>query len=105
MPANQAPATTADPNAPDPGAGGLYTAVTPGYFDAIGVHLLRGRDFTMTEAESKEAPRVAIIDEKMATKLFPNGDALGQRIRYTQAAGRWFARRDGSGRHRELASA
>jgi putative ABC transport system permease protein len=85
MPANQAPATSADPNAPDPGAGGLYTAVTPGYFDAIGVHLLRGRDFTITEAESKEAPRVAIIDEKMATKLFPNGDAIGQRIRYTQA--------------------
>jgi len=85
MPANQAPATKVDPNAPDPGAGGLYTAVTPGYFDAIGVHLLRGRDFTITEAESKEAPRVAIIDEKMATKLFPNGDALGQRIRYTQA--------------------
>jgi len=85
MPANQAPATKADPNAPDPGAGGLYTAVTPGYFDAIGVHLLRGRDFTMTEAGSKDAPRVAIIDEKMAAKLFPNGDALGQRIRYTQA--------------------
>jgi putative ABC transport system permease protein len=84
MPANQAPATTADPNAPDPGAGGLFTAVTPGYFDSIGVHILRGRDFTMTEAENKDSPRVAIIDEKMATKLFPNGDALGQRIRYTQ---------------------
>jgi ABC-type antimicrobial peptide transport system permease subunit len=27
---------------------------------------------------------VAIIDEKMAAKLFPNGDAIGQRIRYTQ---------------------
>jgi hypothetical protein len=49
------------------------------------VHLLRGRDFTKTEAENKDSPRVAIIDEKMATKLFPNGDAIGQRIRYTQA--------------------
>ena len=84
MPANQAPVTNTDPNAPDPGAGGLFTAVTPGYFDSIGVHLLRGRDFTMTEAENKDSPRVAIIDEKMATKLFPDGDALGQRIRYTQ---------------------
>jgi predicted permease len=84
MPANEAPVVRTDPNAPDPGAGGLFTAITPGYFDAIGVHLLRGRDFTQTEAENKDSPRVAIIDEKMATKLFPNGDAIGQRIRYTQ---------------------
>ena len=85
MPASEAPAVRTDPNAPDPGAGGLYTAITPGYFDAIGVHLLRGRDFTRAEAESKDSPRVAIIDEKMADKLFPKGDAVGQRIRYTQA--------------------
>jgi putative ABC transport system permease protein len=85
MAANEAPAARTDPNAPDPGAGGLFTAITPGYFEAIGVHLLRGRDFTQTEADNKDSPRVAIIDEKMATKLFPNGDAIGQRIRYTQA--------------------
>lgn len=83
MAASEAPVARTDPNAPDPGAGGLYTAITPGYFDAIGVRLLRGRDFTQAEAENKETPRVAIIDEKMASKLFPNGDAIGQRIRYT----------------------
>ena len=83
MAASEAPVAKTDPNAPDPGAGGLFTAITPGYFDAIGVHLLRGRDFTQAEAENKDSPRVAIIDEKMATKLFPNGDAIGQRIRYT----------------------
>jgi putative ABC transport system permease protein len=85
MNASEAPAARTDPNAPDPGAGALYTAITPGYFDAIGVHLLRGRDFTQAEAENKDSPRVAIIDEKMAAKLFPNGEALGQRVRYTQA--------------------
>ena len=84
MRASDAPVAKSDPNAPDPGSGGLFTAITPGYFDAIGVRLLRGRDFTMTEAENKDSPRVAIIDEQMAKKLFPNGDALGQRIRYTQ---------------------
>jgi len=73
-----------DPKAPDPGAGALFTAITPGYFDAIGVKLLRGRDFTQAEAENKDMPRVAIIDEEMARKIFPNTEAVGQHIRYTQ---------------------
>ena len=72
-----------DPKAPDPGATALYTASTPGYFDAIGVRILRGRDFTQGECESKESRRVAIIDEEMAKKLFPNEDAIGQHVRYT----------------------
>jgi predicted permease len=79
-----------DPKAPDPGAGALFTAITPGYFDAIGVRMLRGRDFTQAEAENKDTPRVAIIDEEMAKKLFPNTDAVGQHVRFTQAP------RDGS---------
>ena len=74
-----------DPKAPDPGAGALYTAITPGYFDAIGVKLLRGRDFTQPEAENKDLPRVAIIDDEMAKKIFPNTEAVGQHIRYTQS--------------------
>jgi len=73
-----------DPKAPDPSVNSLFTAITPGYFDALGVKLLRGRDFTQAECENKDARRVAIIDEEMATKLFPNEDAIGQHIRYTQ---------------------
>jgi len=73
-----------DPKAPDPGAGALFTAITPGYFDAIGVKLLRGRDFTQAEAENRDTPRVAIIDDEMARKIFPNTEAVGQHIRYTQ---------------------
>ena len=82
MPAQAAIPT--DPKAPDPGAGALFTAITPGYFDAIGVHILRGRDFTQSEAEKKDGPRVGIIDDEMAKKLFPDTDAVGQHIRYTQ---------------------
>src|SRR5256885_14791500 len=93
-----------DPKAPDPGAGALFTATTPGYFDAIGVRILRGRDFTQAEAENKDAPRVAIIDEAMAKKLFPNTDAIGQHIRYTQALPRGSAYdlgiSGGGGQHR-----
>jgi putative ABC transport system permease protein len=80
MPAS---AAQADPNAPDQGVSGLYTSTTPGYFETIGVRILRGRDFTQLEAENKDTPRVAIVDENMAKKLFPNSDALGQHIKGT----------------------
>src|SRR5438270_844343 len=73
-----------DPKAPDPRVNALYTTITTNYFDALGVKLLRGRDFTQAECEQKDARRVAIIDEEMATKLFPNEDAIGQHVRYTQ---------------------
>lgn len=72
-----------DPKAADPGATALYTASTPGYFDAIGVKILRGRDFTQAECEDKDGRRIAIIDEEMAKKLFANEDAIGQHVRYT----------------------
>lgn len=84
MPANEAMPVTTDPNAPRPGASGIYASITPGYLDAIGVRLLRGRDFTENEARDPNAPGVCLLDEGMATRLFPNGDALGQRVRYTQ---------------------
>jgi putative ABC transport system permease protein len=74
-----------DPKAADPGAGALYTAITPGYFEAAGVKFLRGREFTQAECENKEGRRVAIIDEEMAKKLFPNEEAVGQHVRYTIA--------------------
>src|SRR5213079_2774939 len=45
---------------------------------------------TQAEAENKDVPRVAIIDEEMAKKLFPNAEAVGQHVRYTQTP------RDGS---------
>jgi putative ABC transport system permease protein len=72
-----------DPKAPDPGASSLWTATTPGYFDSIGVKILRGRDFTQAECENKEGRQIGIIDELMAKKLFPNEDAIGQHVRYT----------------------
>lgn len=85
MPANEPLPTTTDPKAPRPGAGGIFTAITNGYLESLGVRLLQGRDFSDLEAREKSSPRVCILDEGMAQKLFPKGDALGQRVRYTQA--------------------
>src|SRR5437764_2981120 len=81
MPARETMPT--DPKAPDPSVNALYTAISTGYFEALGIKLLRGRDFTQDECENKDARRVAMIDEEMAKKLFPNEDPIGQHIRYT----------------------
>jgi putative ABC transport system permease protein len=43
--------------------------------------VLRGRAFTEAEA-TQAGPSVAIIDEPLAKKLWPDGDALGQRVQY-----------------------
>ncbi len=85
MPAHEAMPVTTDPNAPRPGAAGIFTAISDGYLESIGVRLLQGRDFTASEARDKAAPRVCILDEGIALKLFPQGDALGRRVKYTQA--------------------
>jgi predicted permease len=50
------------------------------YFATVGLPLLRGRTFTAAEATQPGGPAVAIIDEVLAKKLWPEGDALGQRI-------------------------
>lgn len=77
------PATAAR-DAPQ-GPEALFSGITPGYFAALTVPLLRGRDFTEPESRDASAPRVAIIDESLARKLFPDSDPLGQRIRYAGA--------------------
>src|SRR5712672_4272428 len=72
-----------DPKAPDQSVNSLFTAITAGDCEALGIKLLRGRDFTQSESENKDSRRVAIIDDEMAKKLFPNEDPIGQHIRYT----------------------
>lgn len=51
---------------------------SPGYFRAMGTRVLSGRDFTA--ADRAGAGLVAIVDERMAAALWPNGSAVGQRI-------------------------
>jgi predicted permease len=58
-----------------------WNSVGADYFSTVGLPVVRGRAFTEAEA-TQPGPKVAIIDEVLAKKLWPDGDALGQRIQY-----------------------
>jgi len=53
--------------------------VTPGYFEAMGIPLVRGRYFDEHDIET--AQPVAIVDETLANTYWPNEDPIGKRIR------------------------
>ena len=52
---------------------------TPGWFDAMGIPLLRGR--LMERSDDDKAPRVLVVNEAFAKRFFSDGDAIGKRIR------------------------
>src|SRR3984893_3534670 len=58
-----------------------WNSVGADYFSTVGLPVVRGRAFTEAEA-TQPGPKVAIIDEVLAKKLWPDGDALGQRVQY-----------------------
>lgn len=65
---------------PRPGEkpGAVYRMVTPGYFSAMRLPLIRGRD--ITEADNVTAPGVVIVNEQAARQYWPGEDPIGQRV-------------------------
>jgi predicted permease len=53
-------------------------AVTPGYLRMLKVPLLRGR--TLQDGDAAGAPAVAVVNQTFARRLWPDGEALGQRF-------------------------
>jgi len=53
--------------------------IIPGYFEAMGMNLMNGRDFEARDGADK--PPVAIVNETLARQFFPEGDAVGKRIK------------------------
>ena len=51
---------------------------SPGYLEAMGIRLVRGRYFD--ERDTLSSPRVAVLDEELARALFPGEDPVGQRL-------------------------
>ncbi len=85
MAADAPPVARAGPDDPQQGVSAVSASITPGYLESIGVRLLRGRSFSELESQKKDTPRVCLLDEGMAQRLFPDRDAVGQRVRLTQA--------------------
>ncbi|MGA3041232.1 MAG: FtsX-like permease family protein, partial [Bryobacteraceae bacterium] len=52
--------------------------IAPGFFRALGIPLLQGREFSAEDRA--DAPRAGIVNEKLARRLWPGGNAIGQRI-------------------------
>src|SRR5262249_52608316 len=59
--------------------------ITPHYFRALGIPLLAGRMFN--DADTRDAPKVAIIDQRLAREYWPSESPLGKRILIGSATG------------------
>ncbi|MCI0388414.1 MAG: ABC transporter permease [Acidobacteria bacterium] len=76
---------------PDPPPGqefvGRYRVCTPDYFKAMGVGVIKGRGFS--DADAPNSSRVIIVNETLAKKFWPDGDALGKRLRIAGPLGEY----------------
>ena len=67
------------PPAGQPAPQAIVNAVSTDYLQTMRIALLRGRDFT--DGDDAEAPRVAVINQKMADRYWPRQDAIGRQFR------------------------
>jgi macrolide transport system ATP-binding/permease protein len=58
-----------------------FNVITPGFFDTLGMSLIKGRKLTERDLE-QNAPPVAIINDAMARQMWPGEDAIGRRFRF-----------------------
>ena len=73
-----------------------FNSIGADYFATMGIPILRGRAFTVAEATDSKAPAAAVIDEALAKKLWPEGDALGQQIQFAPDGAPRAKRDDGA---------
>jgi len=62
--------------------------ITPGYFDALSVPVVEGR--AIDTRDQMQAPAVCMVSRAFARRYFPDGNAIGHRIRRTGATVQWM---------------
>jgi len=62
--------------------------VTDGYFQTMKVPLVKGREFT--DRDRLGAPRVAVVNESLARKHFPDGRVIGRRVAFSRNEPQWY---------------
>ena len=67
------------PGEEDPRA--RFRTISPGFFTALGVPIIAGRDFT--DADRNSAERVVIVSQTLAQRMFPNMDAINRHVWWT----------------------
>ena len=65
-----------------------FRSVSPGFFAALGVPVLAGRDFT--DADRDGAERVVIISQSLAQRMFPNQEAINRHLMWTDPVMRFI---------------
>lgn len=60
--------------------------ITPGYFQTMGIPILKGRSFT--EQDRENTPNVIVVNEALASRYWPNEDAIGKRLSFEDDPGK-----------------
>jgi putative ABC transport system permease protein len=76
------------PGRADELGGAFRYAVSPGYFEALGLSLRRGR--FLNDRDVAGAPLAAVINESLASRRFPGRDAIGERLQIGADSGPWY---------------
>jgi predicted permease len=58
-----------------------FRTVSPGFFSALGVRIIAGRDFN--DSDRRDGERVVIVSQSLAQRMFPNMDAVNRRLMWT----------------------
>ncbi|MGA8101532.1 MAG: ADOP family duplicated permease [Candidatus Acidiferrales bacterium] len=58
-----------------------FRTVSPGFFAALGVPMIAGRDFN--DADRKDSEKVVIVSQSVAQRMFPSGDAVNHHFLWT----------------------
>ncbi|OLE85211.1 MAG: multidrug ABC transporter substrate-binding protein, partial [Acidobacteria bacterium 13_1_20CM_2_65_9] len=67
---------------------GKFRSVSPGFFAALGIPILAGRDFT--DADRSGAERVVIIGQTLAERIFPGQDPINRHLMWTDSVMRFI---------------